>query len=178
MSDQRVVKAKDVMQTEFDFVNGRDTVREALLKMKYVDTHVLIVEKKHEHDEYGIVRLGDIARKVLAKDRSPDRVNIYEIMSKPVLGVSEHMDIRYCARFFDRFGIQRAPVLDTSGNVVGIIGYEEMLLNWIGVFENEEDAEVEKVIEEPEKAQEPDQTEKEKEKERGLFGRKKREDKS
>ena len=51
-------------------------------------------------DEYGMVLLSDIAKQVLAKDRSPKRVNIYEIMAKPVLSVQPDMDIRYCARMF------------------------------------------------------------------------------
>jgi Mg/Co/Ni transporter MgtE len=84
------------------------------------------------------VRLGDIARQILAKDRSPDRVNVYEIMSKPVISVPPTMDIRYCARLFERLGLQRAPVIE-EGNVLGIIGYDEMLLHWLNLDEAGQD---------------------------------------
>ncbi len=127
-----VVRVRDVMLREFDMVSGQETISEALAKMKHVKTRLLMVEKRHDDDEYGIVRLGDIARQVLAKDRSPDRVNVYEIMSKPVISVPPTMDIRYCARLFERFGLQRAPVIE-GGTVLGIIGYDEMLLHWLNL---------------------------------------------
>jgi predicted transcriptional regulator len=87
----------------------------------------LVVKKRHADDEYGIVLLSDVAREVLAKDRSPERVNIYEIMSKPVIGVNPEMDIRYCTRLFDKFGLSYAPVID-KGELKGIVSYANMVL--------------------------------------------------
>jgi hypothetical protein len=43
------------------------------------------VDKRNDNDEYGMVLISDIAKLVLAKDRSPDRVNVYEIMAKPLI---------------------------------------------------------------------------------------------
>jgi predicted transcriptional regulator len=128
VSDNEVVRVSDVMTDEFLFVKGKDTVAEALLKMKEVKPRILIVDKRSDDDEYGIVCLGDLARKVLAQRRAPDRVNIYEIMTKPVLCVSDKMDIRFCARMFDQFGIHNSPVIDSSGGVVGVIGFGDMVL--------------------------------------------------
>ena len=136
MIKQEIIRVSDVMLTDFDLVSGQVTVSEALAKMRHPKTRLFIVDKRHEDDEYGIVRLGDIARQVLAKDRSPDRVNIYEIMSKPVISVSPSMDIRYCARLFQRFGLQRAPVIK-NGEVLGIIGYDEMLMHWLNISDEE-----------------------------------------
>lgn len=127
MTEKTPVRVRDVMKTSFDIVEGVMTVREALNKMKHVDTKSLLVDKRHEDDEYGIVLLSDIARNVIAKDRSPDRVNIYEIMSKPVISVDPAMDIRYCARLFERVGLSRAPVVE-NGKLVGIISYTDMVL--------------------------------------------------
>lgn len=122
-------RARDVMKTAFDVVNGKDTVRQALARMEHPETGVLLVDKRNADDEYGIVLLADIARQVLAQNRSPDRVNVYEIMSKPVLGVPADMALRHCARMFERFGIGNAPVLEGSGNVIGIISYADMVLH-------------------------------------------------
>jgi len=132
MTHAPVVRVRDVMLCEFDMISGQQTISEALANMKHVKTRLLMVDKRHPDDEYGIVRLGDIARQVLAKDRSPERVNVYEIMSKPVISVLPGMDIRYCARLFERFGLQRAPVIE-GGKVLGIIGYDEMLLHWLNL---------------------------------------------
>jgi CBS domain-containing protein len=60
-------------------------------------------------------------------DRAPERVNIYEIMTKPALTVSPNMDIRYCARIFSRFDLSRAPVVE-HGEVVGVVSYTDMVL--------------------------------------------------
>ncbi len=133
MSERRdVVRVRDVMKVNVDVVDGLTTVAQALRTMRHVDTKALIVDKRHENDEYGIVLLSDIARQVLARDRAPDRVNVYEIMAKPVLSVDPEMDIRYCARLFDRFGLSRAPVIE-DGKVVGVVSYTDMVLKGLAV---------------------------------------------
>ncbi len=128
MSSHTLIRVKDVMKTEFDVIDGMNTVAEALQKMQHVATKTLIINKRHDDDEYGIVLLSDIAKKVLAKDRAANRVNVYEIMSKPVLSVEADMDIRYCARLFDRFGLNRAPVMQ-NGEIIGIVSFTDMVLS-------------------------------------------------
>lgn len=127
MTDRKIVRVRDVMKKEFDMVDGMMSVKEALQTMKYVDTKLLIVNKRHDDDEFGVVLISDIAKQVLAKDRAPERVNVYEVMAKPVVSVDPMMDIRYCARLFDRFGLSRAPVIDCD-KVVGIVSYTDMVL--------------------------------------------------
>lgn len=127
MSDKPLIRVNQVMKTKFDSVDGMSTVEEALIKMTNVETKCLVVNKRHKDDEYGMLLISDIARKVLALDRSPDRVNVYEIMAKPVICVDHDMDIRYCARLFDRFDISRAPVLK-DGNVIGIVSFTDLVL--------------------------------------------------
>lgn len=128
MSEEATItRVRDVMKSEVDIVDGMLTVREALNGMKNHDTRTLIIDKRHEDDEYGIVMFSDIARKVLARDRSPDRVNLYEIMSKPVLSVDPGMDIRYCTRMIAQFGLSRIPVVD-SGRFVGLVSYTDVVL--------------------------------------------------
>jgi predicted transcriptional regulator len=127
MSKEHVIRVSDVMKADYDLIDGKMTVAEALKTMKHVETKTLIVDKRHDDDEYGMVMLSDIAKHVLAVDRSPDRVNVYEIMTKPVISVRPDMDIRYCARLFDRYGLSRALVLK-QGKVVGIVSFTDMVL--------------------------------------------------
>ncbi len=127
MSDRKIVRVRDVMKTDFDMIDGKLTVKDALDAMKHVETKTLLVEKRHDDDEYGIVLLSDIAKQVLAKDRSPERVNVYEIMSKPVISVPPDMDIRYCARMFEQFGLSRATVIE-AGRVVGVVSFTDMVM--------------------------------------------------
>ena len=127
MNEGALVRVRDVMKSDFDMIDGKTTVEDALKTMRHVDTKSLIVNKRHDDDEYGMVLLSDIAKQVLAKDRSPKRVNIYEIMAKPVVTVRPDMDIRYCARMFEQLGLSRAPVLE-HGKVIGIVSFTDMVL--------------------------------------------------
>jgi len=133
MNTKKIISVRDVMRTEFDMVDGLDTVTEALKKSRHPEAKCFIVNMRHENDEYGIVLLSDIAKQVLAKNKSPDRVNIYEIMSKPVVAVDPDMDIRYCTRLFENFGLNRAPVI-AGKKVIGVVGYTDIVLRGVAAF--------------------------------------------
>ena len=128
MNDRKLVRVADVMKTKVDMIDGMTTVADALREMKHVETKTLIINKRNENDEYGMLLISDISKKLLAMDRSPERTNVYEIMSKPVMTVHPEMDIRYCARLFDRFGLSRAPVLDPHHNILGVVSHTDMVL--------------------------------------------------
>ena len=127
MKSKTIIRVRDVMKPDFDLVDGMDTVADVLRKSQHAESKCFIVDMRHEDDEYGIVLLSDIAKQVLARNKSPERVNIYEIMTKPVISVDPGMDIRYCARLFENFGLSRAPVVDNRA-VVGIVGYTDIVL--------------------------------------------------
>lgn len=134
MSKQKkMIRVRDVMTNKFAVLDGLATVSEGLQTMKNNDVRALIIDKRHSDDAYGIVLLSDLAKNVLAPSRSPKRVSLYEIMSKPVIWVGPEMDIRYCARLFDNFGLAVAPVLE-DGIVIGVVSYHEIVLNGLIEF--------------------------------------------
>ena len=122
------VLVKDVMWTEVDIIDSKSTVQDALNNMQHKKTKMLIIDKTHEHDEYGVVLIKDIASKVIAKDRALDRVNVYEIMNKPAISVHPDMDIRYCARLLTRLGLSRCPEMD-NGKIAGVVSLTNIVLN-------------------------------------------------
>ncbi len=132
-SENKLIRVREVMKKKYDMIDGRMTVMDALRTMKHVENKSLIVDKRHDDDEYGMILISDIAKKVLAKDRSPDRINVYEIMTKPLLSVDPEMDIRYCARFFEKFDLSRAPVVENK-KVIGIVSYTDMVLKGLVNF--------------------------------------------
>ena len=127
MKAEKLVRVREVMKTEYDSVDGMSTVADALGQMRHHETKMLLVPKCHDDDEIGMLLISDIAREVLAKDRSPERVNVYEVMVKPVVSVDPEMDIRYCARLFDRLDLSRAPVIE-CGEVVGLVSFTDLVL--------------------------------------------------
>jgi predicted transcriptional regulator len=114
----------------YQFADGMMTVAEGIKLAKKHNVSVLIINKRNAQDEYGLVMLADIAKEVIAKDRSPDRVNLYEIMAKPLISVLPDMDVRYCARLFERFSIHLAPVIENK-DIIGMVDYTNMVLSQV-----------------------------------------------
>ncbi|MGR2666908.1 CBS domain-containing protein [Vibrio campbellii] len=128
MSNHELIRVRDVMAATYIIVDGLITVHEGITLARKSEVKALVVKKRHKDDEYGIVLMNDIAKKVLAKNRSPQRTNIYEIMTKPALSVDPNMNVKYCARLFERFGISRAPVIE-NGEVIGMVSYNNIVIN-------------------------------------------------
>ncbi|MGB5445613.1 MAG: CBS domain-containing protein [Psychromonas sp.] len=128
MNSQKVIRVRDVMSDAYVMVDGITTVKEGIRLARQGIVKALIVNKRYDDDEYGIVLMNDIAKKVLAQNRSCERTNIYEIMTKPALSVPPDMNVKYCARLFERFGISRAPVIE-DGKIIGIVSYNNIVLN-------------------------------------------------
>ena len=120
---------RSCMREDVTEIDGRMDVLSALKIMKEVKDTVLIVKRRDENDEYGMVLLSDIACQVLARDRAPNRVNIYEIMTKPALTLSADMNIKYAIRLLSRFELTRALVIGKDG-LAGLVTLRDMVLNY------------------------------------------------
>ncbi len=123
-----IVRAGDVIHEEIKFIDGMATAQEAAAKMRSEKVRCLLVEKRHADDAWGIVAVQDFIKGVIMANRSPAEVNVYEVMTKPVITVPVDMDIRYVARLIYRAGIRRAPVED-KGELVGVISLSSLILD-------------------------------------------------
>ena len=130
MSRRNWGPVRDCMRTNVTQVDGKMDVLSALKIMKEVGATSLIVKRRDANDEIGMLLFSDIAKQVIAKDRAPERVNVYEIMAKPVLSVRPDMEVRYCARLFETFGISHAPVVEND-EIVGMVSYYLLVLHGI-----------------------------------------------
>ena len=130
MTDKERVTAGSVMTRPPKVIDGLATVQEAIALMRANKISSLVIDRRHEGDEYGLVEVADIAGKVIARDRSAARTNVYEIMSKPALTLDGGMDIKYAIRLLDRFGLSRALVVE-SGKLVGLVTLRDMVLRYM-----------------------------------------------
>jgi len=130
MNTQSWGRVRDCMRKEVTDIDGTLDVLSALKIMKKVGATSLIVKRRNDQDEYGLLLFSDVAKKVIAQNRAPERVSVYEIMAKPVLTVRPDMEIRYCARLFDNFGISHAPVVEND-KIVGIVSFYLLVLHSI-----------------------------------------------
>ena len=114
MSTKKTIRVADVMVSQLRSVDGLATVAEVMALMKRHRVSSIAVNRRNENDELGLVVVSDIARQVIAKNRAPERVNVYEIMSKPVLTLPAEMFARYAVRLLVRFGLSRAVRSSTT----------------------------------------------------------------
>jgi len=116
------------MHKEIVSIDGMATAREAAAKMRSENVPSLLVNKRHKDDAWGILVIQDLIAGVIIAERSPAEVNVYEIMTKPIITVPADMDIRYVARLIYRAGIRRAPV-EEGGELVGMISLSSLVLD-------------------------------------------------
>ena len=127
MSQTTGTKVRQIMVPSPKMVDGLATVQEAIELMRRDGVSSLVIDHRHKGDEYGIIVVADIAEKVIGRNRSPARTNVYEIMTKPVLTLDAEMDIKYAVRLLSRFELSRALVTE-GGNLAGIVTLRDMVL--------------------------------------------------
>lgn len=127
MSEQTYTSVREVMTPNPVMVDGLATVSEAVDLMRENGISSLIINKRDDADEYGVLAVHDVAEHVISRNRSPDRVSVYEIMSKPVLSVDVDMNLKYAVRLLFRFKLTRALVLE-NGKIAGLVTLRDMVL--------------------------------------------------
>ena len=126
--DDRVIRVSDLMGTEVHTIDGLATAAAAMATMKQLQISSLVVNPRHDDDELGVITVSDLAREVITRDRAPERVNVYEIMTKPALTVRSDMLARYAVRLLVRFGVSRALVVDDDGAPRGLVTLRDLVL--------------------------------------------------
>jgi len=132
MTEKMNVKVRQVMTPFPEPVDGLATVREAIKIMSELKIGSLVIDRRDDGDEYGVVVVSDIAAKVIAQNRSLDRTNVYEVMSKPTLTLSAHMNIKYGIRLLGQFELERALVVD-HGELVGLVTLRDMVFRYVEI---------------------------------------------
>ena len=119
--------AKDVMTNKVIFIDGIATAMEAVELMQAEKAEALIVNKRHPQDAYGIVVVNDFINGVIIPDNTSEEVNIYEIMTKPVISIPANMDVRYVANLLMTIGLRVAPV-EEAGEYIGMVSLADLVL--------------------------------------------------
>ncbi len=108
-------------------IDGLASVRQAIDLMREHSLSSLIIDRRHDGDEYGMVTVHDIAGRVIGPDRSLERTSVYEIMVKPVLTLDADMDVKYAIRILTRFRLSRALVTE-QGRMAGLVSLRDMAI--------------------------------------------------
>lgn len=125
---KRNIRVSEVMVGDLQTIDGLATVTEAVALMKTHSISSLVVNRRDGDDEAGLIDVAGIAREVIARNRAPDRVHVYEVMTKPVVTVPPTMLVRYAARHLVSLGISRALVVDRERNVIGMVTLRDLVI--------------------------------------------------
>ncbi len=124
---KKIVRARDVMRSKLVTIDGLATVSEAAAKMRSEHVTYLLVERRTPDDAWAIVAIRDLVEGVVVPGRAPTDVNVYEVMTKPVITVPGDMDIRYVAGLLHKTGLSRVPV-EEEDQLVGMISLSSLIL--------------------------------------------------
>lgn len=111
-------------------VDGLTVVAEALAMMRARAISALVVERRNDRDEYGLVLVPDIAREVVGSNRSPSRTHLYEVMAKPAPTIDAEMNARYAIRLMQRFSLTHALVVE-GRRLVGIVTLRDLVMRCV-----------------------------------------------
>ncbi len=117
---------RDIMVHDVATIDGIATVDEALKLMRKRRIKSLVVNRRTESDAYGIVTLYDIVNKVITTGKQLDITNVCDIMCKPLVTVSEGLQIKYAAKLMAQFDIKRAVIIK-DGELIGIVSMEDIV---------------------------------------------------
>lgn len=117
-----------IMGKKPDSVDADMTVKDAAAALAQRSERCLVVEK--DSFVLGIVTSSDILEKVTATGADPSKVYVRDIMSTPVITVPASEPISTAAKIMSDYGVEKLPVIDDSGALVGIVTSVE-LARWL-----------------------------------------------
>lgn len=124
----------EVMQPNPRMIEGMASISEALAVMRSQNYTCLVVTRRDERDEYGLLQITDIARDVISKDRPLGRTNVYEVMTKPAPALDQEMSVKYAIRHMNRFGLTHCIVL-RGRDLAGIVTLKTMTYSYLNAIE-------------------------------------------
>jgi CBS domain-containing protein len=83
----------------------------------------------------GIITERDIVYSVVAEGKSPEKTKLKDIMSKPLKVIKANQTIEDAALALKQNNIKRLPVVDSKGQLVGIVSEGDLMRVYPGVVD-------------------------------------------
>jgi CBS domain-containing protein len=107
-------------------VSPEATVRQAADLMASSNVGAVIVVKGRT--PIGILTDRDIVVRVAAVGLDPRRVSVQDVMSKPVVTVSQTDELTVAVDLMERHRVRRIPVLDETGRLASMVTCDDLLV--------------------------------------------------
>jgi len=119
------LKIENVMVVDVVTVKAEVTVREAVEIMNKNEIGCLVVVDEEEKP-VGIVTERDLLKRVLANRKDPVRTKVKDIMSKPLVTGTPHMDIEAAVRLMFKHKIKKLPIVENS-QLIGLVTLTDLV---------------------------------------------------
>jgi len=115
---------RDVMTANPSSLGSRSNVIEAARLMRDVDAGIIPVV---EGDKLiGTVTDRDIAIRVVAEGKDPEKTTVGEIASRDLVTIDPQQDLDEALRLMARHQVRRLPVVEEDGKLVGIVAQKDI----------------------------------------------------
>ncbi|MEM3159572.1 MAG: CBS domain-containing protein [Nitrososphaera sp.] len=104
------------------------TVAEAVKVMREKDVSSVFVSRKGEKIPVGIVTERDVLYRVVAANMGPFKITLKDVMSSPLVTVSDSATVRDAVTLMRSKGIRRLPVI-RAGEMAGVITLKTVVGN-------------------------------------------------
>ena len=116
---------KDYMRVKKEVVAPGDSVQSAVQIMVENDQGSVVVLDENEK-VIGIFTERDVLRHYLVNQSTFLYLNVSEVMTSPVLTVSQDMPVSEALSIMNDKKVRRLPVVDKNGKMVGFISWREL----------------------------------------------------
>lgn len=118
------MKVDDIMIDRVITVYAGAKVKKAVQLMNTYSVGCLIVQEKGK--PVGIVTERDLMRKVLAKLRNPEEIQVREIMSSPLICGNKEMKVEDAIKIMLDKKIKKLPIIE-KGRLIGMVSLADLL---------------------------------------------------
>ena len=120
------MKIQEFMTTNIKFVDGNNTVYDAIEKMVDKRIRSLVVRFSGKESDYGIITARDVVFRVLAKGLDPQKTKVTEIATRPLACVSSDMDLLDAAKMMQESNLARIFVCE-GPKIVGVVSMIDLM---------------------------------------------------
>ena len=123
------MKCSEVMTENPVFCLPGDSVGQAarMMRREHVGS-VPVVTDDRRRELIGILTNRDLAVKIVGESRDADRTNVYDVMTRAVIACRDEDDVSTAAMAMEEHQIRRVPVVNYSGQLIGIISHGDVSL--------------------------------------------------
>jgi CBS domain-containing protein len=123
------MKCRDVMTENPVCCLPTDLVSQAarVMRREHVGP-VPVVNNERTKELIGIITDRDLAVKVVAESRDPNRTTVADVMTHTIVVCREDDEVASAIVAMEEYQIRRVPVIDLGGRIVGIISHEDLAI--------------------------------------------------